>query len=152
MTRNALASHCALALTGCPGPQPCNSAPAGRAVPPPGGAGVIQVFGDSTPIDMSFSVGTSSCADAVNPEGATVEVLGPTNRDVAHALTFRPSQSPGGAATAQVTFTPAMPGYYHVTAAAVGSEPGEAQFRLGLPPRPVVTKTAHPKTKKQQVD
>lgn len=42
----------------------------------------------------------------------------------------------------------ALPGYYHLTAAVIGSEPGDAQFRLGLPPRPVVTKTAHPKTKK----
>jgi hypothetical protein len=40
----------------------------------------------------------------------------------------------------------ALPGYYHVIAAAIGSEPGETQFRLGTPPRPVVTKTAHPKT------
>ena len=39
----------------------------------------------------------------------------------------------------------ALPGYYHVTAAVIGSEPGDAQFRLSLPPRPVVTKTAHPK-------
>lgn len=42
----------------------------------------------------------------------------------------------------------ALPGYYHVTAAAIGSEPGDAQFRLGSPPRPVVTKTAHPRAKK----
>jgi hypothetical protein len=40
-----------------------------------------------------------------------------------------------------------------VTAAAIGSEPADAQFRLSVPPRPVVTKTAHPKSKKtQQVD
>lgn len=42
----------------------------------------------------------------------------------------------------------ALPGYYHLTAAAVGSEPGDTQFRLTSPPRPVVTKTAHPKKKK----
>jgi hypothetical protein len=42
----------------------------------------------------------------------------------------------------------ALPGYYHVTAAVIGSEPGDAQFRLGVPPRPVVTKTAQPKKKK----
>ena len=41
----------------------------------------------------------------------------------------------------------ALPGYYHVTAAAIGSEPASTQFRLRVPPRPVVTKTAHPKTK-----
>jgi hypothetical protein len=44
----------------------------------------------------------------------------------------------------------ALPGYYHLTAAAVGSEPGDTQFRLTSPPRPVVTRTAHPKKKHQQ--
>jgi hypothetical protein len=43
----------------------------------------------------------------------------------------------------------ALPGYYHLTAAAVGSEPADTQFRLTSPPRPVVTKTAHPKGKKK---
>jgi hypothetical protein len=41
----------------------------------------------------------------------------------------------------------ALPGYYHVTAAVIGSDPGEQQFRLTSPPRPVVTKTAQPKKK-----
>ena len=41
----------------------------------------------------------------------------------------------------------ALPGYYHLTAAVVGSEPGDTQFRLTSPPRPVVTRTAHPKVK-----
>jgi hypothetical protein len=44
----------------------------------------------------------------------------------------------------------ALPGYYHVTAAVIGSEPGEAQFRLVTPPRAVITKTAHPKPKKKK--
>ena len=39
----------------------------------------------------------------------------------------------------------ALPGYYHVTAAVIGSDPGDRQFRLTSPPRPVVTKTAKPK-------
>jgi hypothetical protein len=43
----------------------------------------------------------------------------------------------------------ALPGYYHVIAAVIGSEPSDAQFRLGSPPRPVVTKTAKPHRKKQ---
>jgi hypothetical protein len=43
----------------------------------------------------------------------------------------------------------ALPGYYHVIAAVIGSEPADVQFRLGVPPRPVVTKTAHPKKKKR---
>lgn len=43
----------------------------------------------------------------------------------------------------------ALPGYYHVTAAVIGSEPGAAQFKLTTPPRPVVTKTITPKPKKK---
>jgi hypothetical protein len=39
----------------------------------------------------------------------------------------------------------AEPGYYHALAAALGSEPSDTQFRLTLPSRPVVTRTAHPK-------
>ncbi len=39
----------------------------------------------------------------------------------------------------------AEPGYYHALAAALGSEPSDTQFRLSLPSRPVVTKTARPK-------
>lgn len=42
----------------------------------------------------------------------------------------------------------ALPGYYHLTAAVIGSEPGDTQFRLTSPPRPVVTKTIQPKNKK----
>jgi hypothetical protein len=42
----------------------------------------------------------------------------------------------------------ARPGYYHALAAVIGSEPADVQFRLSVPPRPVVTKTAKPKTKK----
>jgi len=44
----------------------------------------------------------------------------------------------------------ALPGYYHVIAAVIGSEPGDAQFRLGLPPRPIVTKTAKPKKQRER--
>lgn len=43
----------------------------------------------------------------------------------------------------------ALPGFYHVIAAVIGSEPNDAQFRLSSPPRPVVTKTAKPHGKKK---
>ena len=43
----------------------------------------------------------------------------------------------------------ALPGFYHLTAAVIGSEPGDTQFKLQLAPRPVITKTAHPKVKKR---
>ncbi len=44
----------------------------------------------------------------------------------------------------------ALPGYYHVAASAIGSEPSDVQVRLSAPARPVVTKTAKPKPKKQK--
>ncbi|HEY6934812.1 MAG TPA: hypothetical protein VI452_15535 [Marmoricola sp.] len=39
----------------------------------------------------------------------------------------------------------AEPGYYHALAAALGSEPSDVQFRLSLPSRPVITRTARPR-------
>jgi hypothetical protein len=46
----------------------------------------------------------------------------------------------------------ALPGYYHLTAAVIGSEPGDTQFRLQLGPREVITKTAKPKKKHAKTD
>lgn len=42
----------------------------------------------------------------------------------------------------------ARPGYYHAVAAALGSEPADTQFRLGVPQPKVITKTARPKPQK----
>jgi hypothetical protein len=53
--------------------------------------------------------------------------------------------SPGSCDTSEAW---ARPGYYHALAAVIGSEPADVQFKLSVPPRPVVTKTAKPKTKK----
>lgn len=39
----------------------------------------------------------------------------------------------------------AKPGFYHVVAAALGSEPTDVQFELQTPPRPVITRTVTPK-------
>lgn len=44
----------------------------------------------------------------------------------------------------------AMPGYYHVAASAIGSEPADVQVKLSAPSPAVVTKTAKPKNKKKQ--
>jgi hypothetical protein len=38
----------------------------------------------------------------------------------------------------------AMPGFYHVTAAALGAEPADAQFELTTPVAGTVTRTASP--------
>ncbi len=42
----------------------------------------------------------------------------------------------------------ALPGSYSIEAAAIGSTPTTGTFPLTSPPRPVVTKTVHPKAKK----
>lgn len=44
----------------------------------------------------------------------------------------------------------ARPGFYHVAAAALGSEPTDVQFELQSPPRPVITRTAKPKPDKRK--
>ncbi len=41
----------------------------------------------------------------------------------------------------------ALPGYYHVAAAALGGEPSDLQFRLAAPQRPVITQTPKPTQK-----
>jgi hypothetical protein len=40
-------------------------------------------------------------------------------------------------------------GYYHVIAASLGGTPSDVQFQVVGPPRPVVTKTTHPKPRKK---
>jgi hypothetical protein len=44
----------------------------------------------------------------------------------------------------------ALPGFYHLTAAVIGSEPGDTQFKLQLAPRQVITKTAKPHVRKKK--
>ena len=39
-------------------------------------------------------------------------------------------------------------GYYHAIAASLGGTPTDVQFQVVGPPRPVVTKTTHPKPSK----
>ena len=51
-----------------------------------------------------------------------------------------------------VTNAWARPGYYHALGAVIGSEPGDVQFALSVPPRPVVTKTARPRPEGRGAD
>lgn len=44
----------------------------------------------------------------------------------------------------------AMPGYYHVKAAALGADPVDVQFRLRPPPRPTITPTPTPTPEKSR--
>ncbi|HEX7738216.1 MAG TPA: hypothetical protein VF426_01060 [Marmoricola sp.] len=62
------------------------------------------------------------------------------------ALTWRGHRSNG---TCSVANKWALPGYYHVLAAVMGSTPTDAQFKMTVAPRAVITKTAHPKPKKK---
>lgn len=83
---------------------------------------------------------TQDCPKAV--KSASVVVRSATPTEVVVSWSGRRSDDGCSRATPW-----ALPGYYHLTAAAIGSEPGDAQFQLTSPPRPVVTKTAHPKKK-----
>jgi len=86
---------------------------------------------------------TQDCPNAIKPASIVIRSAEPTT--VAVAWNGRRSDDDCSKTTAW-----ALPGYYHVTASVIGSEPGDAQFRLGLPPRPVVTKTAKPKKQQQE--
>jgi hypothetical protein len=86
---------------------------------------------------------TQDCPGAVRTSSVVVRSAVPTR--VVVVWSGRRSDDECSRSTAW-----ALPGYYHVTAAVIGSEPGDAQFRLGLPPRPIVTKTAHPKKQPTQ--
>jgi hypothetical protein len=83
---------------------------------------------------------TQDCPSAVKTESIVVRSAQPTQ--VVVSWSGRRSDEDCSRTTSW-----ALPGYYHLTAAVIGSEPGDVQFRLGVPPRPVVTKTAHPKKK-----
>ncbi|MGY2873018.1 hypothetical protein ACVW00_000208 [Marmoricola sp. URHA0025 HA25] len=84
---------------------------------------------------------TQDCPDAVKTASVVVRSAQPTR--IVVPWSGRRSDADCSKATPW-----ALPGYYHLTAAVIGSEPGDAQFRLQLAPRQVITKTAHPKTKK----
>lgn len=89
---------------------------------------------------------TQDCPRSIRPAGVVVRSAQPTK--VVVSWSGRRSDDQCSRSTAW-----ALPGYYHVTAAVIGSEPNDAQFRLGVPPRPVVTKTVKPevtKTRKKQ--
>lgn len=84
---------------------------------------------------------SQDCPRSIEPASVVVRSAQPTK--VVVSWSGRRSDNQCSRSTAW-----ALPGYYHLTAAVIGSEPNDAQFRLGVPPRPVVTKTAKPQTKK----
>jgi len=84
---------------------------------------------------------SQDCPASIHPSSVVVRSAAPTNV----VVSWSGRRSDDGC-TRSTDW--ALPGYYHVTAAAIGSEPSEAQFQLAGPPRPVVTRTAKPKTAK----
>ncbi len=85
-------------------------------------------------IDRIWS--SQDCPGSVPRRDVVVRNAVPTTIDV--SWSGRRSDSTCSGSTAW-----ALPGYYHAETAALGSTPANSQFRLSLPTRPVVTKTAH---------
>jgi hypothetical protein len=81
---------------------------------------------------------SQDCPRAIPTQSVAVRSAAPTTVRV--SWDGRRSDSSCSRATAW-----AEPGYYHALAAALGSRPSDVQFRLTLPSRPVVTRTARPK-------
>jgi hypothetical protein len=124
--------------------------------------------GGTVTLQVKLSVARPACTFAVSPKSLAVKVTSGSERiwssqDCRAAVPKKTVVVRSAApATVPVTWSGrrssqgscdashawAQPGYYHVIAAVIGSEPADTQFRLSVPPRPVVTKTAHPKTKK----
>jgi hypothetical protein len=86
---------------------------------------------------------TQDCPAAVKPENVVVRSAQPTQ--VVVTWNGRRSDDECNRETDW-----AVPGYYHLTAAVIGSEPNDVQFRLQRPPAQVITKTAKPRVKKKQ--
>jgi len=80
---------------------------------------------------------TQDCPDAISPQQVVVR------RDVPTAISvkWRGQRSDG---TCSDTNPWALPGYYHVTAAAIGAEPDEQQFKLLAPVAPTITPSPSP--------
>jgi hypothetical protein len=81
---------------------------------------------------------TQDCPAAIKPATVVVRSAEPT--DVVVPWSGRRSDEDCSRTTSW-----ALPGYYHLVASVIGSEPGDTQFKLRLAPRQVITKTAKPK-------
>ena len=86
---------------------------------------------------------SQDCPRSIQPANVVVRSAEPTN--VVVSWNGHRSDQECSRSTAW-----ALPGYYHLTAAVIGSEPNDAQFRLSAPPRPVVTKTVKPHVRKKK--
>jgi hypothetical protein len=86
---------------------------------------------------------SQDCPDAISKGSVVVRSAAPT--DVTVSWSGRRSDNQCSKSTDW-----ALPGYYHLVAAVIGSEPNDVQFQLTHPPRQVITKTAKPHNKKKQ--
>jgi len=83
---------------------------------------------------------TRECPRAIPRQDVVVRKAVTTNVGVVWKEAKRSDE---GCATRTTTW--ALPGWYHVTAAALGGEPSDLQFELTAPTAGTVTKTATPK-------
>jgi hypothetical protein len=138
---------------------PCN--PEDLSVTP-----VVSVAHAVNPVTIALKITGSSpaCNFAVSPKAVAVKIVSGSDRiwssqDCPRSV---PRQTvvvrSGAETTVPVTWTGrrsngtcantnkwALPGYYHVLAAVIGSTPTDTQFQLTVAPRAVITKTAKPK-------
>lgn len=123
--------------------------------------------GREVPLTLSLTGMRPACTFAVSPNTLAVRVTSGSNR------IWTSQQCPSSIPTETVTVRSAapttvtvqwsgrqsdevcsrstswaLPGSYDLNAAVIGSEPGDVQFQLVSPPRPVVTKTIKPKAPK----
>lgn len=119
-------------------------------------------------IKLELSGSSPACTFTVSPKTVAVKVTSGNDRiwssqdcpksikkqtvvvrsgaDTTVPVTWRGRRSNGSCSTSNPW---ALPGYYHVLGAAIGSTPADTQFKMTVAPRAVITKTAHPKPKKK---
>ena len=119
-------------------------------------------------IKLELSGSSPACTFTVSPKTVAVKITSGKDRiwssqdcprsiekqtvvvrsgaDTAVPVTWRGRRSNGSCSTSNPW---ALPGYYHVLGAAIGSTPADTQFEMTVAPRAVITKTAHPKPKKK---
>jgi hypothetical protein len=161
---------------GAGSPTATGSAPAADLPQPDGACSLDEITvtpvastfpaGSTVPIGLQLTGIRPACTLAVSPKTLVVKV---TTADKIWSSQDCPTSIPttsvvvrsGTPATIQVRWSGrtsdptcsaadpwVLPGTFHVMAAVIGSEPSQADIKLTAPPRPVVTKTVHPKPSK----
>ena len=131
---------------------------------------VVEVAHAVNPVTIALKITGSSpaCNFTVRPKSVAVKIVSGSDRiwssqdcprsvprktvvvrsgaETTVPVTWSGRRSNGTCAT---TNKWALPGYYHVLAAVIGSTPADTQFQLTVAPRAVITKTAKPKPGKK---